>query len=639
MVLLDRMADASPMMLPDELAFVRMQIERTRGRFSRLHDRMYGDIRIHDLKIYDGDEISGDGVQSSRKKEGYASYTSNSPKVYIEMLYNLITTANLHVDCQSAQENEQQRIANETKCNFLRSCFSMADKRLLKFVEPTLLSHSGHYVPMRGWMTGRCLLRVNPRTRQTEVDITPWDPLEVYWERGGNGLKWVAHVNYQRWGDILANHPGIQESMAFQKDPDSYEMVFDYYTEMLNFTFTDNMVLKPPTRHGSNEVPCYVTYTGGRSSVAGASEQNYGDMDLVHTGESAFKMNREVYNSWNELLSAYLHIAKKGEKQTAYYKSVDGQKIFEQDPSAEGAEISMMIQEDAGFIPPPQLSREAHELLVILSGEMQRGSLPHTTYGELQFAASGYAIDLLKRNTSGRLSPFITCIDNALNMIADKLCAQYATGWFPPLPIPGYMDGVAPQLISMADPTIIALKPDIPGDMSSKAATAQMLREGEIPLLDDATIRGKVLEMSDEEGIKNRVYEQQAERLVPTALYRTLMEASSKRGEEPLANEYLMEYMVARWMKEIEMVQALIMALQGKAALAEGGINLDAIMGGGGMGLTAKGGMGLTAKGSFEGIAPNQVPQQTLTGIQQQQAPNIGPFTPPGTPRPGAQGR
>ena len=83
--------------------------------------------------------------------------------------------------------------------------------------------------------------------------------------------------------------------------------------------------------------------------------------------------------------------------------------------------------------------------------------------GELQGQISGYAIQLLRQNAESRIVPLVNGGQDALQQIADKLCEQYATGLFEPIPITGEYDEQAPQMIAQADAAEMMLVAELPG--------------------------------------------------------------------------------------------------------------------------------------------------------------------------------
>ena len=310
---------------------------------------------------------------------------------------------------------------------------------------------------------------------------------------------------------------------------------------------------------------------------------------------------------------------------------MDGQKSLAHDPNLTGQEFQLAQGEKVNLLEIAEMSKVSPELLGYITGAIQRGSLPHSAYGEVLFQLSGYALETLHKGVSDKVDPLVQAMASAYQQIADKLCEQYTTGHFASLSVPGEMDMENIDLVLQADDVEVELYADLPTDLAAKVQMANMLRDGAVPLVDDATLRGQWLRMDDEEGVQNRINEQMAERMIPTAMHLTMFESAIARDKPELAKEYLQEYQMARLKQLLEMtmlqMQAMSMGVGGGGG--EGGppgMGAPPGMGGPpGMGAPPGMGGGIGGPPGMDAGAPA--------------FPQAGSLLPPGTQRPGAQSR
>jgi hypothetical protein len=265
-----------------------------------------------------------------------------------------------------------------------------------------------------------------------------------------------------------------------------------------------------------------------------------------------------------------------------------------------------------------------------VSGEMQRGSIPHSVYGELQFQLSGFAINTLRQGVETMLSPRIISLEQAYKQMCNLLCDQYSTGAYSAMELSGrdnnrmyFSDTITPDTVKNGGNIEVSVVARLPQDDMSKYSMAQIAREGPTPLLPDLWIRDNVLGLQDADQIEDTVKEQIAERTLPEAGIWSLYQAAMKQGREDLAQFYAGELTA--------------MLLSKAKALADN-------LGGGAPPGPSPGAvppvpMGAPPQGEIPPMPPPEVLPPAAAGVPPPvPTPQAGPVVPPGQPRPGAQG-
>ena len=374
---------------PDEIIrAVGRHEEQTRP----LRDRMEGDFRLYRLEPFQ--EVDGYG----HPVEGFRSYTSNAPQVYADKVIQWIARAEFGIRIPQAGRTGAQRAVDALKEKWTWGLMRSVDRRIQQRMEPPMRDLTAFHNVVRGMVAGRWLM-MNTASGETVVDMTPWDPMHTYWSVGTEGLEWACYKVRKTRGEIRAEYgvdigEDIDTLRVGAQDGDDAEMeVYDFYDRTHNTVVAGNgVVLKRPTPHGAGRVPVVIVPVGPVPLV-----QTDAAMDSVSDyGESVFKSNREIYDKHNLMMSIFLELAARARRPPLGVKSRDGRKTLDEDPYMEGTTISMSEGDEVQAFPLLKTTQDAADLTGRISGEVQRGSIPHSVYGELQFQLSGFAINTLR---------------------------------------------------------------------------------------------------------------------------------------------------------------------------------------------------------------------------------------------------
>jgi len=339
---------------------------------------------------------------------------------------------------------------------------------------------------------------------------------------------------------------------------------------------------------------------------------------IADYGESVFKSTRNVYENHNSILSTLLELTARTKKQGLKVLSRDGTKTLEEDPYKAGSEIALAQGEDVQPLGLQETGRDLAVFMQMISGELQRGSLPHSVFGELQFQLSGFALNTLRQGIASVINPRLEAMENVYKQVCMLLVDEYLTNRFEPMSLSGramnrtyFSEMITPDVVRRAGDTEISLITQLPQDDMTKYAMAQTAREGPTPLLPDMYIRDQILGLQDAESIDDAINAQMAERMLPEATLMTLMKGAEDRGRMDLAQIYMGELMFM-------MRQKLFQRQQADA-------QMSGMMGG-----------GMPGGPPPQGMEPEVMPDAMMGGPPPEPVPPMSPM--PGTPRPGARG-
>ena len=597
-----------------------------------LRDRMEEDHALYRLAPYDAGE-------------GYQSYTSNEPQTFADKVMGWISGAEMTVRIPHDGADEELRDKNDQKERFLIGILRAADERLCSMMQPSLRDQLAWYTVIRGWYAGRALL-AKREDGSTYVDITPWDPLHTYWGIGPDGLEWACYKMIKTKNQIFSQY-------NVKVDWDSSQVaegscVYDFYDKEMNTILVHNgdtnnplhKIAKKQTRHGAGRVPVFLGPVGANPLIVGMNNTTITDT-VADMGESVFRSNRGLYPRHNMTMSTLLEMTARARRQGLKVRSRDGTKSLDEDPYLEGSEISLAQGEDVEPLGLLEVAKETGAFMNLVSGELQRGSLPHSVYGELPFQLSGYAINTLRQGVDTIVGKYLRSIEKAYQMAFNIISDQYASGSYKAMEVAGmdrnrtyFSQEITTDVIKGAGTAEVNLIGQLPQDDMTKFSMAQIAREGPTPLLSDRAIRDRILAIQDADQMDDAIKEQLAEKLLPEATLWSMMQSSERQGRQDLVNFYLGELMSVLLEKR-RVLQERMSAVMPPPMPEPGGAPPP---GGPPMGGPMPGGPAGPPPGGPPGLPPEVMPNAAMGVPPPIPVPQAGPVVPPGMPRPGARG-
>ena len=582
-----------------------------------LRQRMQDDHALYRLEPYDAGE-------------GYQSYTSNEPQTYAEKIISWVSGADMTVRIPHDGADADLREKNDLKERFLIGIERAANERLTKMMLPELRDQLAWYAAIRGWTAGRALL-AKRKDGTTYVDITPWDPLHTYWGTGPEGLEWICYKMPKTKEQIFSQYD-VKIDWDTPHHVDGI-CVYDFYDKEMNTIVIHNgsennplmRVVKKQQKHGADHVPAFLAPIGSNPYIVALSQSTMQDT-IADVGESVFRSTRELYPKHNLMMSTMLELTARSRRQGLIVRSRDGMKSLDEDPYLEGSEISLAQNENVEPLGLLEMSRETGAFMTLVSGEMQRGSLPYSVYGELPFQLSGFAINTLRQGVETTINKYLRSIEKTYQMIFNLISDQYASGSYKSMELSGmdrnrmyFTQEISPDMLKDTGIPVVNLVGQLPQDDMTRFSMAQIAREGPTPLLSDRAIRDRILALQDADQMEDAINEQMAERLLPEAQLWTLLRSAQRQGRDDLVEFYLGELMnvLMQKRKATESLSAPPPPPTGPLP-PEGGA--------------------MAPMGGPPGLPPEGMPEAMMGVPPPLPPPQAGPIVPPGTPRPGAQG-
>ena len=586
--------------------FIEERVRLFQSDHSTVHTRMDSDLERYELKKFNANV---DGTQT------FPSYTSNAPRTYAKKIVSLLSSAEMFFKVPYGVAQQEQRTQHDVKERFCYGLIEAADNRLMRRLQVRIKPQLIWYAALRGFI---CLRRVLVRAEngETYVDILPLDPRTAAWGVGYNGLEWAAYT-VMRKGHQLRSQYGVSlggpESAAYE--------VTDYYDEQFNAVVVKGHgFIKEPTPHGAIGVPIDIVPVGTAPEIHSPHEH----MASSGYGESIYAENRDIYEKRNHILSVYLALVSKARDRSYVLTSTDGTGKLKDNPNEAAGVLSLPSTSTLELVELSETTKDAAILAQVVGEEMHFGSLSKTSYGDVPFQLSGFAINSLRQSVFSILQPIVAAVQDAYTLALNGLCEQYMTGRYDSMTLSGYTQNrayfseqITPKAIKGLPAITVTMTPDLPQDDVGNMSTAVQARTPDkygVPILPDIDILERIVRVQDVGATTDAIKEQQAERASPRALAYTLMAASDNRGREDLASIWFGELMITQLNQMVELAMARMRAAQ--------------------VGVQAG-----TDEGQPKppGISTSVMPGAALGKPQPTPTPQGGANVPTGTPRPGAR--
>jgi|10_taG_2_1085330.scaffolds.fasta_scaffold21976_2 hypothetical protein len=541
--------------------------------FTNRRQRMEDDYDLYTLKPFD----AGDG---------YQSYTSNQPKVVADKIISWMNDSRMIVSAPLSQRISE-REAGDSKEKYIVGAMNMADDRLVARGMLTVKSQIAAHIVLRGWFAGRAVL--NKKKDKTYVDITPFDPLRVVYEQDEDGILWLGYRTLRSSQSIKQLYGiDIDEPTNSDYDDEFGIPVWDYYDREQHAIIIDGQDPKwgkKPLPHGVEDAdgegvaPVFVGPVGIVPWMQGV----HGDSDQSHDyGESIFSSNRNLFEEFNFVMSSTKTLVRRGVRQPYIVESPDGTQTLDTDPWQDGTEVPLPQGTQIKPMPEMKMPADTGTFNSLVAGELQRGGLSNVHMGELPFAISGYAANVVREGSAHTLEPRLKSLASAFTQIGELLSLQYVSNKFGKLTLTGRLNDltdqfdeeIKPEQVEEGGRVRVDFKPNQGLEDPQKIATAQMLREGENPLAPDSWIWENILEVSDTEQFQTAIDSQKANLGDPKVQLMNMITALLKTGDENKAMIYidlLMKTVEQEAMTQ-QMQQAQFAAASAQAAMPPGAL-------------------------------------------------------------------
>lgn len=529
--------------------------QATRGR----RDRMDADYALQRSDAYNTNTDAEGGDLGTEFK----SFTANEAGAFVRKVVAALAAGKLLIQVPYGAALSAQRGQFDLKERFAVGTLGQANDLLASLLEISLHDQLAWFAAVRGWTAVRALL-VNKPDGTTIATARPWDPRNVYWEMGNEGLLWVCYRTSQAAAEILAEYPRANLTVD---DDDAPVVKYDFYTAKKNGVMTADVMLKRWTPHGSPRVPVVIVPVPFQPQIWAANSltNEQGQPDSVDDyGESILAVNRPLYHHLDETMSIILELMSRAREPSSMVFTDEEDTELLEDPNRRGG-VHYLGREDKYLqLQPAETTKDALQFLAGITGMLQRGGMPYSAYGELKFALSGFAITQMNQQIMTVLGPEARTIASTIKGVLDLWLDQFTSGAFYPMTIAGmgrsseYKRTVMlPEMVADLPPYKVEVVPQLPQDDITRLTAAQTARQGDTPFLPDRWLLENFMRVEDSTLVDSMLKEQQAGRAAPGALALHLALAATEAGQPEVAELYLDEYTRIRLKSKLELQKVM----------------------------------------------------------------------------------
>ncbi len=379
--------------------------------FKKLHDRMDADASIayldkYTLKTADGADVPG-----------AISVTMNEPAVFLNAVASWIMGARWQTVVEGDISGKQQHLLE----SYLEDCFASSDELLAKRGLQKLLPFLANHICARGWI-GRRWLWVKSGDKDPYLDSMPVDMRYCTYERDDDGFSWVA-FRFRRSRSLVEKQYGI----TFHGNDAEVDGV-DYWDGEKEEVWIDG---KLAPSFGGNPSP-NKHRLGYPPFVIVAAPEGFMLLDkgyLVHEGESVFFLDRDLYASFNRMVSIDMTLAMQAvapayqrstaDKTGSPYPNEPGT-VYDLTPSAQPEEYKLIPQADIKMA--NRISGDA------MSQAIQRGGLNNFYLQEGGGTETATRINEQIEIRNKILAPRLQAIETFFEQSARMIIDQYQKG-------------------------------------------------------------------------------------------------------------------------------------------------------------------------------------------------------------------
>ena len=546
--------------------------EREKPQYLKLRERWELDYAYYSLEDYDAGE-------------GYQSYTSNKPRTTADKIISYLTEAAMTVRTRYNRNDPETAESGTNLEKFIRGCIRMGDDRLTAMLSPMLQDQLAWYIAVRGWYAGRAMFNKQDNGA-IKCEIEPFDPLNTTWKIGHDGLNWIART-MSRTPEFIKNTYNVNMEFS-SNDYETGIEVHEYIDRFTRSVVANGRYLVRPQRHENKNLngepicPAFIGYVGPQPFVLGkySGDDVFGDV-----GESVFSHIRGLIDNQNKSLSDWQTLVRRAVKHPMILRSRDGNLRLMDDPYREGANISLKDGENIELAPEMKLVADAGAYIGTVNSEMQQGTVPDIVFGDIQFQLSGHAANILRAGAQHQVAHRMKAMGSAMTQIANILRNQYQSGRFGKLKFDGVMgetqtyfdEEIEPDDLKKAGNLEIMFKNSLGMEDPARFSTAQMLREGPVPLAPDTFIFNEILDVEDPDKWKKEIMAQQGVRNEPKAMAYNMWEGLLE-NQRPVEAQFYLDQIQRQYINEQReeyirklQFQQAIMTLQSQLGMMQQG--------------------------------------------------------------------
>lgn len=343
--------------------------------------------------------------------EDVQNVTSNRARVFGERVMAVLGEGEEQITIKGMRDGKDMT-DEETSLieDWLREIFQENDRNLSKQLMPELDTYSLEQLCFRGRVGARVLN--SEENGKWTGEIYPLEMRRTVFEVGKSGLLWVSPA---------ANVSKDQVLDEYGKDITAdTAVIWDYWDCAQEVVFLDQTRLDEAGQINALGYPPFVI----KLAPSGTSFDTSSSA-LARHGDSIYSADRELFDeeskTWSIMQTMnYLTLA-----PPQVLKSKSGKKLPSQSIYRLGRVLALETEEGLDKIDAPDIQASSRMFNALIDGALQRGSISHIDWGNLQFQLSQVAIATLASASRQVFTPRLSIYGAFKSEIAEMIRDQW----------------------------------------------------------------------------------------------------------------------------------------------------------------------------------------------------------------------
>ena len=541
-------------------------------------------------------------AHQSAKAPGRQRFITNEPANLVDKGANAIATNQVRLICpiEDVEDPYERDIIARYEDLGYGVLDEISESLINRGTSGNLHEINAKQALLRGWIAGNLILQ--PESEDGFVFYDDWDPRFTYPDHDRWGLRSVLNYSEDYLGNILGDHPWLEEEFTWDDDMNQLVRKYIWYDKIwyaclvelphykrangrteskLVWASRNPDTHEPgPYEHELPDIPAFMIPVNGLNfryaptvpldpfidmqfnqdlrSVGNRYDQyRYGSNHWVaDRGRAIFANAEREFRQFNELVSTIWQVVSNEAYGTWVMRTRDGKAVDLEigNNAVNFLRLDEQLEKINPHLAPPNIT----DLLSISSGNIERATFSFKLFGD-DFQGSGFLFNQVQQGLANALQPYKAGVERADERIARLGTRQFRLGGFSGVDLFGRRPSsrrIFHFRASSADfdrdyPIRAELQLAVPEDLLAKVQIARILADPRKPLASLQTIFDKVLGWDDPDGEKAKIFEDVADTDPVIVLERTA-QALERRNLPELAAS----------IREKEFVMAAVQAIQ-----------------------------------------------------------------------------
>jgi len=511
---------SSPLIVQPSLSdnAIMKEIQLADGDWTKaLKPRLDEDEKLWTGEPYELKDSKGDKLQDVEH------VTLNDARVFGERVLAVLNESEEIIEI-NGQRSGRVMDSKQTKVieDFFHDVLYIADERQDGILMPGIDPYFWEQIGIRGGVFSRILLSQDGEG--FDPDILPLDRYKCRFRMGRRGFSWFAF-----W-DVLSRDECLDEYPDYAMKGETV-IRWDYWNSTEEIIFLDGTFYDAyPNKLG---YPPFIGQLCQQGTFLETSARA-----LRMRGDSIYSANRDLYPHLNKIASIMQTMNMLSLAPPQVLKSKSGKKLPSEPIYRLGRILALETDEGLQKVDAPDIIGAMRFFQGMLGGALQRGSLSHIDWGNLQFQLSQVAIATLAGASRQVFTPRLHTMERFKRKMAKEIISQFT-------------NFNMKADIGRVGKKRTYTKADLEGSYSidfeyltalpEEIANAYGLADMAKGWMDDRSIRKVILKYRDYDDMSEKVLVQQAQRVSQALSLFQMAQSLDNQGEEEQARILLIE--------------------------------------------------------------------------------------------------